>query len=58
MTAWGRVLYDAMNGFADDRETGLVRMFRTEYNKEYSWMKKNGVAITEGFVKAFLAERR
>lgn len=58
MTAWGKALFDAMNGFGDSRETGLVRMFRTEYGREYHWMRKNGVAVTDNFVKTFLAERR
>lgn len=57
MKAWGRALYDAMNGFSDARETGLVRMFRTEYGREYHWMRKNGVPVTDSFVRTFLADR-
>ena len=58
MTAWGKVLMCAMNGFPDSRESGLVRMFRTEYGKEYRMMKKNGFAINDKFVKQFLEDRK
>lgn len=58
MIAWGRAIIGAMNGFPDTRETGLVRMFRTEYAKEYYWMKKNGCEINDSFVRTFLELRR
>lgn len=57
MKLWGKALFNAMNGFSDSRETGLMRMFRTEYGREYQWMKKNGVEVTDAFVKTFLADR-
>ncbi len=58
MIAWGRAFIAAMNGFGEPKETGLTRMFRTEYGKEYHWMKKNGYEINDSFVKDFLAERK
>ena len=58
MTAWGKALFDTLNGFEEGRETGLVRMFRTEYNKEYHWMRKSGIPVTDKFVKTFLADRK
>ena len=58
MIAWGKALLGAMNGFGDTRETGLIRMFRTEYSKEYYWMKKNGFEVTDSFVRTFLDARK
>ena len=58
MIAWGRAIIGAMNGFHDTRETGLVRMFRTEYSKEYYWMKKNGCEINDRTVRTFLDVRK
>lgn len=57
MIAWGKAIVHAMNGFHDTKETGLVRMFRTEYSKDYYWMKKQGVNINDKFVKNFLNVR-
>lgn len=54
MIAWGKAMVHAMNGFADTKETGLTRMFRTEYAKEYYLMKKNGYEINDKFVRTFL----
>lgn len=58
MIAWGRVFLNCLNGFRDTKETGLTRMFRTEYSKEYNWMQKNGCEINDDFVKQFLADRK
>ncbi len=58
MIAWGRAIMAAMNGFHQPKETGLIRMFRTEYSKDYMWMKKNGYEINDNFVRTFLAARR
>ena len=58
MIAWGRAIIGAMNGFPDSRESGLMRMFRTEYAKDYHWMKKNGCEINDNIVKNFLETRR
>lgn len=57
MIAWGKAIVHAMNGFADTKETGLTRMFRTEYAKEYRLMKKNGYEINDSFVRTFLDMR-
>jgi hypothetical protein len=54
MIAWGKAIVDAMNGFADTKETGLTRMFRTEYSKEYHWLKKQGCEVNDKFVRTFL----
>ena len=58
MIAWGRAVIGAMNGFKDTGETGLTRMFRTEYSKDYQWMRKNGCEINDRFVRTFLETRR
>jgi hypothetical protein len=58
MIAWGKAFIDAMAGFSSAKETGLTRMFRTEYGKEYYMMKKNGYEINDTFVKQFLSDRK
>jgi hypothetical protein len=58
MIAWGRAFIAAINRLGEDKETGLMKMFRIEYSKEYHWMKKNGQEITDGFVKTFLEEKK
>ena len=58
MIAWGRAFIAAMNGLGETKETGLTRMFRTEYGKEYHWMKKNGYEIDDSFVRTFLKEKK
>lgn len=57
MIAWGRMIMSAMNGFHNEAESGLVRMFRIEYGKEYRHMKKMGYQINDTTVKAFLKVR-
>jgi hypothetical protein len=57
MTAWGRAFINVFNGFQNDSETGLVRMFRIEYAKEYEQMVKTGQTVNEPFVKSFLNAR-
>jgi hypothetical protein len=57
MIAWGRAVIGAMNGFKNTEETGLTRMFRTEYSKEYQMMRKNGYEISDSFVRTFLSMR-
>lgn len=58
MIAWGRAIIGAMNGFKDTKETGLTRMFRTEYAKEYHLLRKNGYEINDNFVRNFLETRK
>lgn len=58
MIAWGKAFIAALNGLASTKETGLTRMFRTEYGKEYYNLKKNGYEIDDDFVKQFLADRK
>ena len=58
MIAWGRAVIGAMNGFKNTEETGLTRMFRTEYSKEYQMMRKNGYEINDSFVRTFLDMRK
>ncbi len=58
MIAWGRAFIAAMSGFGDSRESGLIRMFRTEYGKEYHWMKNNGYEINDSFVRTFLEVKK
>ena len=56
MFAWGRAVVMAMNSFAT-HESGLVRMFRTEYGKEYRHLRSMGCEINDNFVKKFLETR-
>ena len=58
MIAWGRAIIGAMNGFKNESESGLVRMFRVEYSKEYRQMKMMGYEINDNFVKTFLNTRK
>lgn len=54
MTAWGRVFYNAMSGFNNEAETGLVRMFRIEYAKEYRQLKRMGAQLDDAFVRQYI----
>jgi hypothetical protein len=54
MTAWGRMFYNAMSGFNNEAETGLVRMFRVEYAKEYRQLKKMGAQLDDAFVRQYI----
>lgn len=58
MTAWGRMILSAINGFSSTKETGLTRMFRIEYGKEYEHLTRMGCEINDSFVKQFLADRK
>ena len=58
MIAWGRMIMNAMNGFRGSKETGLVRMFRVEYAKEYQHLQRLGCEINDSFVKQFLSDRK
>ena len=39
------------------RESGLVRMFEVEYNKEYRNLRKHGVEVNNDFVRSYLNVR-
>jgi hypothetical protein len=54
MTAWGRMFYNAMNGFHNEAESGLVRMFRVEYAKEYRQLQRMGVQLDDAFVRQYI----
>lgn len=56
MFAWGRRTETSFNGFING-ESGLVRMFRTEYAKEYRHMKKMGYEVDDAFVRTYLQSR-
>ena len=58
MTAWGRMILMAISGFPSTKETGLTRMFRIEYGKEYEHLKNMGCEINDSFVKQFLADKK
>ena len=58
MIAWGRAFISAINGMRNESESGLVRMFRIEYAKDYRHMKQMGYEINDNTVKDFLAARR
>jgi hypothetical protein len=58
MNAWGRIISTAMNGFNSEADTGLVRMFRIEYAKDYRHMKQMGYEITDSLVRSFLSARK
>lgn len=57
MIAWAKAISSTLNGFAETRETSLVRLFRTEYSQEYHWLKKQGTEIDDKFVKTYLSLR-
>jgi len=57
MIAWGTMLLNAMAGFGNENETGLVRLFRVEYANEYRQLKKSGCQIDDKFVKEYLGLR-
>lgn len=40
--------------FFDSPDIGLVRLFQTEYNKEYRNAIKQGICVDETYVKEFL----
>jgi hypothetical protein len=54
MTAWGRMFYNAMSGFNNEAETGLVRMVRVEYAKEYRQLKRMGAQLDDAFVRQYI----
>jgi hypothetical protein len=54
MLAWGRVFNAAINGFNNEAETGLVRMFRVEYAKEYRQLKRMGTQLDDAFVRQYI----
>lgn len=54
MAAWGRMFFNAMSGFKNEAETGLVRMFRVEYAKEYRQLKKMGAQLDDAFVRQYI----
>lgn len=58
MNAWGRMFMNAMNGFHNESESGLVRMFRIEYAKEYRQMKRMGIQLDDAFVRQYLASQK
>ncbi len=38
-------------------DTGLVRMFETEYSHEYRQLRRHGVDVNESFVRDYLRTR-
>lgn len=44
--------------FKRDRESGLVRMFRVEYYKEYMNAKRFGAKIDDAFIKTYIREHK
>jgi hypothetical protein len=58
MNAWGRIINTAMNGFNCEDDSGLIRMFRIEYSKDYRHMKQTGYEITDSLVRSFLSARK
>lgn len=54
----GRGIVDGLTCmFSRPDHSGLVRMFETEYRKEYNFARKAGVNINDEFVKSFLATK-
>lgn len=61
MTAWIRLIGNAFSttfGENPDKETGLVRMFRIEYAKEYRNLRRLGVRVNDAFVRDYLESNR
>jgi hypothetical protein len=55
MTAWGRMFHSVIFGFSNETETGLIRMFRVEYAKEYLQLKRMGVQLDDAFVRQYIS---
>jgi hypothetical protein len=61
MTAWIKTIGNAFAttfGESPDKETGLVRMFRIEYEREYRNLRRLGVRVNDAFVREYLANNR
>jgi hypothetical protein len=61
MTAWIKTIGNAFAttfGTSPDKETGLVRMFRIEYAKEYRNLRRLGVRVNDEFVRDYLENNR
>jgi hypothetical protein len=61
MTAWIRLIGNAFaTSFepTSHKESGLVRMFRIEYEREYRNMRRLGVNINDAFVRDYLENNR
>jgi hypothetical protein len=41
-----------------DNDSGLVRLFRTEFSREYNYAMKHGVDINDQYVKTYLSENQ
>jgi hypothetical protein len=48
------MLYNAIKGFHTESDSGLVRMFRVEYAKEYRQLKKMGAQLDDAFVRQYI----
>ena len=53
----GRGIVDGLNCLfvGSNNDTGLVRMFETEYSKEARFARRSGVQIDDNFVRSFLS---
>lgn len=57
MTAWIKLIGNAFAtnyGFNSTKESGLVRMFRIEYEREYRNARKLGVTVNDRYVRDYL----
>jgi len=55
----GKTIVDQIVGqLFQSKNTGLVRLFETEYQKDYRHAIKSGAIITDDFVRSFLATNK
>lgn len=55
--SFGNSILDLITSSKKPTNTGLVRMFETEYRKEYNCARRAGAEINDDFVKMFLDGR-
>lgn len=59
MSGFGNSIVNFLNFNRSRKDnSGLVRMFETEYRREYNWARKAGTEINDDFVRSFLAARK
>jgi hypothetical protein len=54
----GKTILDGVTGMLFENRDGLVKLFETEYQKEYRHALKSGAVINDEFVRKFLGYDR
>ena len=59
MGSIGKTIIDQIVGqMFQSNNTGLIRLFETEYQKDYRHAIKSGAVITDDFVRSFLESNK